>query len=114
MTIDAARMLRDKGFKEKYRGYWCDGQFCLSCFGCEYNRKGVNYSIDAPSLAHAQKWLRDVHGMSVEVVYMGDGTWECDVWTIQENNRVGHPISGTTYEKALNAGIMHALKNMAV
>ena len=124
VTEDVARVLKEKGFTEKCRGYYYGGMFSISCFGNEYNKQNVDYCIDAPSLAQAAKWLREKHNISVEPYATASG-WK---WTNckackdvtggtfidSSNNHYDTNLmddcgSFDTYEQALNEGIKEAL-----
>lgn len=68
---------------------------------------------DAPTLAAAQKWMREVHNwhIIVEPIYWENLTYEFKLWHKfrgYENANRGFYFS--TYERALSAGIDMALK----
>ncbi len=73
----------------------------LESMGCEL--------ITAPTMAKAQKWLREVHNWHISVNPEYDGTWYyhiCPIGGALEEGDVDFP----TYESALSAGITAALE----
>lgn len=91
---------------------------------CEIRRLYTNEDesyICAPTLATAQKWLREVKGWFVDISYFDNG-WETTgfpytfyTWKIKSKS-LGRlaSISGhsQTYESALDTGINQALKEI--
>lgn len=72
----------------------------------------------APTLAQAQKWLREKKRWHIEVCINGCRNMFCvEIWEMKTNsgylmleNEDGHAMLFDTYESALSAGIAAALK----
>lgn len=76
----------------------------------DYNRSGYA-ECSMPTLAQAQKWLREVHGISVEPVCNMVRKWNVNVCEMDEFGEAARSKIGLdTYESALSAGIEVALK----
>ena len=76
--------------------------------------KGVFTDIEFPPQSVAQKWLREVNNLYIEISYMYGNYWIYVILTIPNYDLVGlsdRPIIHyNTYEEALEAGIQEALK----
>lgn len=73
---------------------------------CDYHER-----VPAPTLAQAQKWLREVHRISVEPVCNMVRQWNINVCEIDNfGEALWAKIGLNTYETALSAGIEAALK----
>lgn len=67
--------------------------------------------VAAPTLAQAQKWLREVHCISVEPICNMVRQWNVNVCEIDKFGEVAWAKIGMdTYESALSAGITAALE----
>lgn len=86
VTLEIAKMLKEKGFNEYH-----------------YPTKSI-----------VQKWLRETKNLHIEISYMYGNYWIYDILTIPEHDLVGlsdRPIIHYgTYEEALEAGIFEVLK----
>lgn len=80
---------------------------------CAYVTKTNCNIYPKPTLYMTQKWLRS-RGYHVEVSYMSNDTWIYEILTIPRHDLVGladkTPTCYTSYEYALQAGILEALK----
>ena len=115
VTLDVATTLREKGYDEKCRGYYYEGKFNFSDFGNSYNKRGVDYLIDAPLQYEVQKWLRENHDIEISISCIEGRAWGADMWRISTGTKIEFildccPQIRDTYEEALNAGIKEALK----
>lgn len=73
----------------------------------------VRYS--APTQSLLQKWLRDIHKLSVEVTWYGynkaEGYWFCTFIRMNTNlNFFMESITNSTYESTLEEGLLQTLK----
>lgn len=113
VTLETAKLLKEKGFNE----------YCKDII----NHKGImmetifRTSKDLPKLFYscptqsiAQKWLRDIQNIHIEISYMYGNYWIYDILTIPNHDLVGlsdRPIIRyNTYEEALESGLQEALK----
>lgn len=124
VTLEVARLLKEKGFKEMCHAYWWvyknlnrldnyDYRFTKEWL--EANHECYDEVLLAPTLYEAQKWLRKEKGLYVEVSYMTGDYYIYDILTIPQHDLVGlneprHFSYPNTYEEVLNAGIFEALK----
>lgn len=66
---------------------------------------------DAPTLAHAQKWLRENHHISIRVNYLPlSGLWFADWLNIESMEYDDTDAKFPTYEEALSEGIASVLE----
>ena len=119
VTLETAKMLKEKGFKEDVFTFYeldcIEGDMILSetyDYSDNFNKKDDCFS--APSQSLVQKWLRQEKNLHIEISYMYGNYWIYDILTIPEHDLVGlsdRPIIRyETYEEALEAGIFEALK----
>lgn len=80
--------------------------------GGEMNwNNGVDYS--APTLAHAQKWLREKHHISVRVSYIAfHKVWFVDWLNLDSGEFDDTDATFNTYEEALADGIRFCVENL--
>lgn len=125
VTYEQALALKKLGFREEtFKYYFGNDQLQPSdnpsIFGvhieafCDFNAEEghVKGGISAPTLAQAQKWLREVKNIIVlstcNLDYKNRHSW---YWFIDVNIEVEEPeYSYKTYEEALSAGITECLK----
>lgn len=128
VTLETAKLLKEKGFDETYE--YCildqDDDVIGASRDCIINEKIVRHkniknAMPIPSLYQAQKWLREIKGVYVWVEPVIGKKWKvsfCDFnvptedsdWMENEINKGnGYPVYDT-YEKALETGILEALK----
>ena len=110
VTYEQAQALKRLGFRDEVFGYYD-----------EFGRLGINtqtdynvnwdYFISAPTLSHAQKWLRENHCLSVEPICNMVRQWNVNVCEIDNfGTAVYSKMNLDTYELALSAGIDAALE----
>lgn len=116
VSLEAAKLLKEKGFgmyrnvyTEKIQGSereeW-DEDECMYC---------TVYSVityPKPTLYEAQKWLREKHNMEVSAAYCRNRiSWYYWMGLLSCNDEeVNWGFNFQSYEEALNAGILEALK----
>lgn len=74
---------------------------------CQFDEEIVTTEVPAPTLAQAQKWIREVKGV-VLVVQFGRGKYWWDIF--YSNKNIYAPLDYDTYEQSLSAGIDKALE----
>jgi hypothetical protein len=134
ISFDTAKLAKEKGFFDKsIRGGIRISQPYF------YNEKGVKYKFDdifnednignlnncynAPTQSLLQKWLREKHGIHIQVYVMEkwlENGNEMDVWfevNLKTTNRLNglsnvksNMLEFNSYEEALEEGLQEALK----
>lgn len=120
VSLEVARLLKEKGFDSHYstRFYKNNKLECYMEDRKKYWLQKDEYA--APTLYMAQKWLREEKGIYLWVEPVIGHKWttsSCDFnvsleesdWIERELHKDGYPIYDS-YEDALNAGILEALK----
>lgn len=76
--------------------------------------KGMFTDIEFIPQSIAQKWIREIKNLHIEISYMYENYWTYDILTIPRHDLIGlsdRPIVRyNIYEEALEAGIQEALK----
>lgn len=138
VTFDLAKKLKKKGFECKYpfamyneRGEFCPlftsadhNEYIKSVFG---NREYYNYDdfdeydFIAPTIEQVLKWLRDDIGVSIQPQICRDGTWDCQITYIHEDDEILKGLFGgsshwrdgnPTCEAAALVGIEYAVNHV--
>ena len=124
VSLEVARLLKQAGFDWETRAsYWFDytiSQNYILTYPKTHDdwnhrvEEDIDY-ISAPTLQIAQRWLREVKNMSVEISFEKPGKWSCCV-ILDTNKEVSfenlwrEEFDYDTYESALEAGINKCLK----
>lgn len=125
VSLEVAKILKEKGFDEPCcSAYDRKGNINADQIPVNWNRE-YDWTLSRPSLYEAQKWLREKHQLHIDVGMCGDCSTDadgnkCEEWdfwtfdmyyTTNFTNHI-HDCFGEydTYEEALNAGILEALK----
>ena len=113
VSYEVAKQLKEKGFDIHYSTHFYKNNK-LECYMDDRKKYWLQKDeYAAPSLYIAQKWLRS-HGYHVEVVYMRNDLWVYEILTIPHHDLVELAdriiTNFISYEYALNAGILEALK----
>lgn len=116
VSFETAKLLKEKGFNgyecEVYEYYGEDGEKTGSTWTSPYPR---------PSLAMAMKWLREVHNISIEVVYdCSNDKTETISWWLANIKHINSDSSKendcltayNSYEEACEAACIYVLKNL--
>lgn len=118
VSYELAKKLKETGFDWECRGYYPEsGELCGSIEADNFNHLGSTYkgewfsdTISAPTLWHAQKWLREKHKLHILVDSGLYGKWYYKVFPIGECCIDEGNSNYVTYEQALSAGIESALR----
>ena len=121
-TYEQALALKKLGFDERclfhYIGdkssltenaLWWNGIVSVDRLYKSYNKCRV-CDCDAPTLAQAQKWLRNEKKFSVEVSSLCITSWFYDIDNLKDNKSFETYGVYKSYEEALSAGITECLK----
>jgi hypothetical protein len=119
VTLEIAKLLKEKGFVWECE-HLIDRNKVVTKYdvpqsmSCCMEIYGELFEFLCPTLYVAQKWLREIKKLHVEVSYMYGDYWIYDILTIPNHDLVGlsdRPIIHyKSYEEALEAGIQEALK----
>lgn len=133
VSYELAKKLKETGFDWECRGYYPkSGELCSSIEADNFNYLGSTYkgewfsdTISAPTLWHAQKWLREKKDIHVQIEAVMQKQWTYSLvdtapWSDMygewhdriSEDRQGYPQIAT-YEQALSAGISAALDLLA-
>ena len=113
VSFEVAKLLKEKGFDWPCQAFYNANGILAASPVHTVNDELEDSDIACPTLYMAQKWLRS-KGYHVEVVYMANDLWRYDILTIPRHDCVWisetKPSDYMSYEYALNAGILEALK----
>lgn len=102
ITLETAKLLKEKGFQQ--RKYLINVSTLHHCY--KY--------LSVPPQSVAQKWLREVKNLHIEIFYMRGDYWVYRILTIPEHDIIELPnrpfLHYKSYEEALEAGLQEALK----
>ena len=125
ISFETAKLARDKGFLE-----YVDNEYAMNG-ELRFDRSGIHYYVvkrandsisiaSAPTQSLLQRWLREVHNIRLFPIPSKD---KYTYFIIYKNENVtlydnklnpgvgqGNPINWDTYETALEAGLLAALK----
>lgn len=118
VSYDLAQRLKEVEFKEHCKNaylkigrkvkllYWGTAAKLANDMGGEY--------VSAPTLWQAQKWLREVKGIAINVVAHDGGAYDYDIVFLPDAVDSDYPIDratfSRTYEEALSEGIASVLQ----
>ena len=120
VSFEVAKLLKEKGFDEP----------CLMCYTSDkklgnyghYNsyKNSDVFSLTAPTIQMAMRWLREVHKYIIEIHYgnVGSSIEPKIQWWWELENKQGEFLDGniidgnTTYEQACEAAIKYCLENL--
>lgn len=119
VTYKQAKLLKELGFNWECTHYYQDGynrecqkNIIKATCACNFN-EDFKTMISAPTLAQAQKWLREVKRVKI-LITVGDVNENRYGWQIFYNNNhyvdLNHGNSMETYEEALLDSIDEALE----
>lgn len=114
-SYELSKRLKDCGFNEPCDHlYNCHGNLNRYADTDRINRNTNGHhtpSCSAPTLAHAQKWLREVKHISVRVSYIAyHKAWFADWLNLDSGEFDDTDATFATYEEALADGISVALE----
>lgn len=110
--------LKDIGFDadcEYYINLYLMGSLGLDVLELRMSDGPMDWNLDGPYTNYlsiptqslAQRWFREVHGISIEPWYSSaDRAWICDEWVMNPIKEI-YPSNASypTYEEALEAGL---------
>jgi len=117
VSLETAKLLKEKGFDEGCRQYWYKGNIVFSRSEIR-NRELDNYEEEgwtAPTLQAATKWLRERYNIHIEPRFfpMPDIYRYVIIHSpMTIENIDSHPQYFNTYEETCEAAIKHCLENL--
>lgn len=119
VSLETAKLLKEAGFDWRTRRYYSqDGEMDID--KCYFNSMNWNWDVlqhdgvkySAPTLAVAQRWLREVMGINVEVTYIFKpfGYYHASACRLADDSVLKIEAQYNTYEDALEIGMKEALK----
>lgn len=116
VSLEVAKMLKEKGFDIPCLSQYTRSGSIWNCQEPE-NFNESEYCYSRPTLYEAQKWLRRKHNIHIKIDNCACGyewfLYKANNGTYISDSVWSGPNSGgcwDTYEEALNAGILEALK----
>lgn len=111
VTLDTAKMLREKGFNE-YCRFVIGEDRVISDISSTWNLPPNSFPVPTQSIA--QKWLREIKNLHIELFYMRGDYWVYRILTIPEHDIIELPnrpfLHYKSYEETLEAGLQEALE----
>lgn len=99
ISFETAKLAQEKGFDVLTDFEYIDNGQLVERRHCYQNRL-----CSAPTLSLLQKWLRDKHKCHIILSSLDEDSWKYHIPNIGGHNNF------STYEKALEAGLINALK----
>lgn len=123
VSRELAVILKEKGFDWKCNFYICRlDSLSLDAVSLRTSKEYVNWNenneyddfLSIPTQSLAQGWFREKHNISIEVWYSStDSSWTVDVWNMNPVCEIEpEEVFYKTYELALEAGLMKAVKEV--
>lgn len=112
VSLEVAKLLKQAGFDWKCSHQFIDGKIIEMLFSYS-NSQMCTEHFAAPTLAVAQKWLREMKGWEAQVAYGfdedGHKTYVTECGN-PEGDLEDYKVYFPTYEETLEAGIKKALE----
>ena len=118
VSLEVAKLLKEAGFDWETKNWWdyCKpiDEWSLRNYPeapVNWNSKYYNYDCSAPTLDVAQRWLREVKGLIVQIDFLRHNKWWYLVLQGERVETLENPrVKFNTYEEAQEAGIRKALE----
>lgn len=115
VSFETAKLLKEKGFKipyDSFRGVYINGIFKRLNPGDGYGYNLGDEIVDVCSLQMAMKWLREVHGLHVDIDPL-EGNWCTKIVELEDLCEVDRGIAlYGTYEEACETAIKYCLEKL--
>lgn len=117
ISFETAKLAKEKGFDVEGHQYYYDSPESVlwHSIKMEMHNKSENISVETQSLL--QKWLREEHDVHIILNPYREfidgeitGYWLGDIYTSKETLREDNDDNFSTYEEALEKGLIAALK----
>jgi len=111
VSLELAMMLKEAGFDWEIKTFYFMGELSETMLGEAKNHNFSDQFVSAPTLYVAQKWLREVKNVLIEVqIFPDDCAKDVKYGVNIVNSYIATPDLYKTYEEALVEGIIVALK----
>lgn len=120
VSLEVANLLKEAGFKWFINSAYRDGVLmhqgnllCDNFNGKQYENPARHEFFSAPTLDIAQRWLREVHHLHINIFSSSQESWMFRI--TKPHQKLEDGIYGEdyyTYEEALEAGIKKALETI--
>ena len=121
VSYEVAKLLKEKGFDAPCRSYYIDYEDYIDFSYCNDELTDLQMGVWEtlrPTHQMAMKWLRDVHGLSVETFSI-KGTsnicpvfWKSNVVKLLTQDRAFNGELVDSYEEAIEAALKYSLENL--
>ena len=116
VSFETAKLLKEKGFNEACWSWYHNGNNTHTGTSRYRNSELEKYDFSKATLAHAMKWLREVHNIHIDICSIWDTIhWLYQVFVITPRtarNSYVDKILYTSYEQAVEAAIQYSLENL--
>ena len=127
VNFKTAVLAKEKGFNVETLHFYCKNRTCNYIktpykYSFEVNanqERLINGEIDnfgygitwsAPTQSLLQRWIREVHKIHLTPTSISQESWQCHITRIGDNLGTNYIEDAYTYEQALEAGLLEALK----
>ena len=116
VSLEVAKLLKKAGFEWKCKTYYdisiYRDEIIIEDELRDYNFMNGSIIFSAPTLEVAQRWLREVKELNIEISTWPGALWRWVVWKINPDRRIiaSKHQNYKSYEEALEAGIKEALE----
>jgi hypothetical protein len=117
VSLEVAKLLKEAGFDWKTEYAYVDELFCpMRSFSSNFNSWGIKIHefVSAPTLDVAQRWLREVKKIHIEITFGGKWIYTpynlTNLECLLSEDEFPEIRNYNTYEEALEAGIKKALE----
>lgn len=123
VSFETAKLLKEKGFygeclsmyvtPKPHFGMGNPNEAKIAPHGRDsHYYEGYEYQCEAPTLQMSMKWLREVHGLHVDIDPL-EGNWRTKIVELEDLCEMDRGISlYGTYEEACEAAIKYCLENL--
>ena len=112
VSFETAKLLKERGFDEMTElAYGLENGQVRADLPVSYWRNSEigDYRFSCPTLQMAMKWLREVHKITIGIVFKGDRIY----YEIHQNNEFVFGVdTPKSYEEVCDEAIKHCLKNL--
>lgn len=115
VSFEIAKLLKEKGFDcPSYCHYRLNnGELCNFNTNCNTNLNQNDY-ITAPTIQMTMDWLREYHGLWIDIDPLTSYRWIWSIWFMNEpDKKMGETLQSiSTYKEACEAAIKYCLEHL--
>ncbi len=117
ISFETAKLTKEKGFNISIQSYYSleEAEDEADYMSLPRNWNAWSKYISAPTQSLLQKWLMNIHKIRVYPTHGVSGEFNYQIYKWNYDNqigkwqRIGHISSVSTYDEALELGLIHAL-----